>query len=198
VCATTPRPRAGCGSGLAHAVIQVQDYTPGDEFQLSNMVSFFYVSSKYSSGFTPQFGFAIAAGRFQDVPPGTPFATDLTFLFWDNAAHTSQSIFETFSFFNDFWCFNACGHDVGNSSTFVQAENAAVPEPSALVLLGAGLVWLSVARAVAEILIVSSGRPRADAKYRHRRDLTSPRRSGLDGADRRLEGGQAADWPRLL
>jgi len=139
-------PPAGCGSGLAHAVIQVQDYTPGDEFQLSNMVSFFYVSSKYSSGFTPQFGFFIAAGRFQDVPPGTPFATDLTFLFWDNATHTSQSIFETFSFFNDFWCFNACGHDVGNSSTFVQVGNAAVPEPSALVLLGAGLVWLSVAR----------------------------------------------------
>jgi hypothetical protein len=142
-CDDAPTP-AGCGTGMAHAVLELQDYTPGAQLQRDNLVSFAYVSNLYDSGYSSQFGFAIGAGSLPAVPFGTPFNTDLTILIWDNPTHTSASIFETFTFLNNRWCFNACGHDVGINSTFVQVAQG--PEPNVFALLGIGLAISTLSR----------------------------------------------------
>lgn len=144
-CNDAPYP-AGCGTGMAHALLELQDYTPGAQLQLDNLLDFSYVSTLYDTGYSAQFGFAVVGGSLPAVPFGTPFAADLTILIWDNPTHTSVSMFETFSFFNGYWCFNGCGHDVGINSTFVQVENAQVPEPHVLAVLGLGLVTLTLTR----------------------------------------------------
>ena len=61
-----------------------------------------------------------------------------------NPTHTSQSIFETFTQDNNFWCFNGCGHDVGINSTFVQV--AQIPEPPVFAFLGLGLAIGALSR----------------------------------------------------
>ena len=142
-CDDAPYP-AGCGTGMAHALLELQDYTPGKPLQLDNLLNFSYVSELYDSGYSSQFGFANVGGLLPSVPFGTPFSADLTILIWDNPTHTSASIFETFSFFNGFWCFNRCGHDVGINSTFVQV--AQVPEPNVFALLGLGLAIGALSR----------------------------------------------------
>jgi PEP-CTERM motif len=138
-------PPIGCGTGLAFAEIRLRDYTPGTQVQLSNLVSFAYSSSSFGS-VSAQHGFATVGGAFPGVAFGSPFPTDLTLLFWDNDAHTSASMFETFSFANGFWCFNSCGHDVGNNSLFVRTGTGTITEPATLALLGFGLIGLAIAR----------------------------------------------------
>jgi len=140
-CRDAPYP-AGCGTGRAYALLELQDYTPGTEFHTNNVLSFSYLSDLYD--ITAQFGFGPSAGTIPAVPFGTPFNTALTILIWDNPAHTSQSIFETFTTDNSFWCFNGCGHDVGINSTFVQV--AQVPEPHVYALLGLGLAIGALSR----------------------------------------------------
>jgi hypothetical protein len=137
-CNDQPAP-AGCGTGTAHASLVLQDYTPGVPMRLDNLVSFSYASDKYPAGYSSQFGFALIGGWLNAVPFGTPFGADLTMLVWDDPAHTSVSMFETFSYFDGYWCFNACGHDVGTGSVFVQVQAAQVPEPAAVILIGIGL-----------------------------------------------------------
>jgi hypothetical protein len=135
-------PPAGCGTGDANALMVLRDYTPGNQVQLNNLVSFAYRSSRFDSGVSADHGFATVGGALPPVALGTPFAADFTLLFWDDDTHTSASMFETFSAFDGYWCFNACGHDVGNHSTYVQVRNAQVAEPGTMLLLCLGLFGL--------------------------------------------------------
>jgi len=151
-------PPVGCGTGTAHASLVVQDYTPGVPLNLDNLVSFSYLSDKYSSGYSSQFGFANVGGWLNAAPFGTPFAADLTILIWDDPTHKSASMFETFSFFDGFWCFNACGHDVGIGSVFVQVPAALVPEPAGFALLSFGLMLLTLQHRRARSTIPSEWR----------------------------------------
>jgi hypothetical protein len=153
-CDDAPYP-AGCGTGMAHALLELQDYSPGAELHRDNLLSFAYFSDLYDTGYTAQFGFAIGAGSLPAVPFGTPFNTDLTILIWDNPMHTSASIFETFTFLNNRWCFNGCGHDVGINSNFLQV--AQVPEPHVFALLGLGLAIGALSRrSRAPVVVVDS------------------------------------------
>jgi hypothetical protein len=137
-------PPAGCGTGNASALMILRDYTPGNQVQLNNLVSFAYSSLRFDAGVSADHGFATVGGALPPVALGTPFVADFTLLFWDNDAHTSVSMFETFSGFDGYWCFNACGHDVGNHSTYVQVRNAQVAEPGTMLLLCLGLAGLGL------------------------------------------------------
>jgi len=143
---------------------------------LDNLVSFSYLSDKYSSGYSSQFGFANVGGWLNAAPFGTPFAADLTILIWDDPTHKSASMFETFSFFDGFWCFNACGHDVGIGSVFVQVPAALVPEPAGFALLSFGLMLLTL-------------------KHRRARSTIPSEWRGIDDG---LTAGQTLPWRNTL
>jgi hypothetical protein len=124
-------------TGQGHGTLVVQNYTLGNPFDITNFVSFSYISNLTSFMLT---GTGPGAGQVSDfsgsLPAMLPSFADV------NMNSQSLQIFNSSS--GGSWCagFNGCNLDFGTNGIWDNQATSSVPEPTSLALTVAGFVGL--------------------------------------------------------